>query len=108
MVAAKLLDDAKTVRVAPECAATVTLTLVNGDGEGGVTDGEAAGGEGLLVPATKDAKPPGGWLAMDNWNPRWKLVEFCTKITKARCSVVLSGLEFCGEETYSPCVMRLS
>src|SRR4029077_14118921 len=103
MVALKLLDNAKTVRVAPECAAMVTSTLVV-TGDGGVTDGT----EGLLIPAVKDAKPPGGWLAMVNWNPRWKLVEFCTKITKARCSVVLSGLEFCGDETYRPCVMRLS
>jgi hypothetical protein len=62
MLAVGLLDNANTVRVAPECAAMVTSTLVVA-GDGGVTDGT----EGLLIPAVKDAKPPAGWLAIESW-----------------------------------------
>src|ERR1700737_1248591 len=98
----ELLDTAKTEGVIPVRAAVETSSLVL-TGFGGVTDGT----KGLLIPAIKDANPPMGCLAMLNRNVLSILVEFCTKITKARCTVVLSGFEFCGEDTVRPCVMRL-
>src|SRR5260370_26015454 len=63
MLAPALVDTAKTGRVMPECGGMSTSRAVlNGDGAGGVT--AEGGGPGLLVPARKEANPPGGWLAM--------------------------------------------
>lgn len=102
ILARELLDTAKTGRVMPECGGISTSRAVL-TGDGGVT-----GGPLLLIPAVKDANPPGGWFAIVKWKVLSEEVKFWTSTTKVRCRVALRGFKVCGEDTSSPCVMRLA
>ena len=72
------------------------------------SDGGVTGAPGLLIPAVKEANPPGGWFAIVMWKVLLAGVKFWTSTTNVRWRVGLRGFRVCGEETSNPCVTRLA
>ena len=99
MLAEAIEETANTVRATPACAATATSRVVVG---GGRLSGAVLGNAW-----TNEAQPePAGWFTIFSRNILSKLVRFCRTIGNARCSVALSGLEFCGASSARPSVIR--
>src|SRR6185295_896217 len=92
MLSVGLDDTAKTGRATPARPPTFTSSVVVG---------------GTPCACRNEATPPDGCLAIVSRNALVSVVKFCTTTTKTRWKVWFRRLEFCGENTASPSLMRL-